>query len=109
MTPRSKKPVVFSLLFAWGTLFIASFVPVWPGRPILISELSGVTLWNAISDLESWVSKSGFLRGRTPSPEWLADWCWGHGRLAIGILVLGAVVGRLVYWLTWERPRPRVR
>jgi hypothetical protein len=94
-----RSPILFSLLFVGVLLVVASVLPIWSA---LSRSWDSPSLVRPATLLD--VARDVFSLGGSGIGAFLFSLNAGR---AFGLLLGSAVVGRLVYWLVWERSRPR--
>jgi len=107
MTLNPKRsPFLFSLLWSWLALLLASFALGWDLPIIHADPLTAWflrfdpnegSLWLVLEELPDALSRSD-----VSGTDWLRQQ-WGNLMQLIVVLTVGAVFGRLLYWRLWER------
>jgi hypothetical protein len=104
----TKSPLLFSFLFSCLTLLFASCFPFWTGVGYKdTGKFHLATLWDTFADISE--SERREKSGRNPHPC-VREVSRENNRTTVMVLVIGAtigaVAGRLIYWLKWERASP---
>jgi hypothetical protein len=100
-----KTPVGFSTCFTLGALLTSFFLPIWyviganVNRPYYGPFFEAVR--QALLDFEYYDSYVG------DPLEVFLSLHWRNLRLFVGIPILGWGMGRLIFWLRWERRKNR--